>query len=238
VKKWIVIGVAGLLLTPVLLIGLVLLVNMRGGLKPAYAGVSRIPVLGRLIEIQQAETPADGADAERAVVLPGGRDVPYLRFGSEARLTKLVGELELKKAEYEALLLQVQRKSRELEAWEKQLTVERDQLRETFRKEKEKLAEARNELDLRESQMESRLLAIKDNEQANLTSLAAIYDKMAPEQAAEILAKMYEDGQQDSVVTIIYLMQERSAAKTLEAFPDATIGAQITGKLQHIVKPG
>ena len=33
---------------------------------------------------------------------------------------------------------------------------------------------------------------------------------------------------------IIYLMQERSAAKTLAAFADPKIGAEITEKLKHI----
>jgi flagellar motility protein MotE (MotC chaperone) len=47
---------------------------------------------------------------------------------------------------------------------------------------------------------------------------------------------MYSSGQQDTVVKIIYLMQDRSAAKTLEAIADAKIGAAITQKLKQIGK--
>ena len=78
---------------------------------------------------------------------------------------------------------------------------------------------------------------IDDDEAANLKSTAAIYDKMAPEQAAAILTQMYSGDQQDSVVKIISLMQDRTAAKTLESFTDSKIGAQITEQLQRIVKP-
>jgi flagellar motility protein MotE (MotC chaperone) len=80
-------------------------------------------------------------------------------------------------------------------------------------------------------------LRIDENEAANLKATAGIYDKMSSEQAAAILSQMFAGGQQDSVVKIISLMQDRSAAKTLESLTDAKIGAQITEQLQRIAKP-
>jgi len=190
--------------------------------------------------------PDDKAKAEGKAKQPGAAapaettaqgNMSFLRFGAESRLTQLADELEAKKTEYEALLQESQRRARELEAWEHQLKVERDTLRQKLEKEKEDLAAQRQELDQKETTLAALQLKIDENEAANLKSTAAIYDKMDPEQAASILAQMYSGGQQDSVVKIISLMQDRTAAKALASFTDSKIGAQITEQLQRIAKP-
>ena len=57
-----------------------------------------------------------------------------------------------------------------------------------------------------------------------------------PEKAAELLTQLCADGKADTAVKILYLMQDRSAAKTLEAVKDPKTGADITERLQRVTK--
>jgi len=208
---------------------------LRGGL-PASAA-DRVPLLGRLLAAPQPPEALAGTPQEQAAAqLPAGREVPFLRFGPEAKLQRLAQELEAKRAEYETTQRELQRRSRELDAWERQLQEERDNLRATLGKEKSELAQLRDELGRKETDLSARQVLIEQTEEANLKKTAEIYGKMTPERAAEILTQMYSSGQQDTVVKIIYLMQDRGAAKTLEAIADAKIGAAITEKLKQIGK--
>ncbi len=221
------------------LAALVVVTNVRGGLDPSRAGLKKVPLIGALVKVKP--TPTEVEAKRQEAVAPADKQVPngmsFLRFGAESRLTTLADELEAKKAEYDALLQESQRRARELEAWEKQLKVERDALRDKLEKEKEDLAAERTELDLKETELAAAQLKIDQNEAANLKATAAIYDKMAPEQAAAILTQMYSGDQQGTAVKIISLMQDRTAAKALESFTDAKVGAEITEQLQRIAKP-
>lgn len=232
-KKALIIAAACVGAAGAFLAALVALINARGGLSPRYAGLQRAPVLGGMITVKQAEQSGEKAPTEGK----GGRDAPYLSLGAEAEVARLAQELELKKGEYEARLLELKRRSRELEAWEKQMKVERDKLREHFAAEKQELAALREELKRKEEALNARQIQIDENEEDNLSSTAGIYDRMSPEQAAKILMEMYSDGREDVVVKIIYLMQDRTAAKTLESFSDPKIGAQVTERLRRIAPP-
>jgi flagellar motility protein MotE (MotC chaperone) len=239
VKKWIIIGAAVPVAGIVFLAALVMIINSRGGLDPSHAGIKKVPVIGALVKVKEPPKAADAKPAEPApdAAAPAGGDLPFMRFGAQSQLAVLVQELEAKKAEYEALLLQAQRRTRELDAWEKQIAVERDTLRDKLEKEKQDLTAQRQDLDQKTAALATLQLQIKSTEEANLKSTAGIYDKMSPEQAAAILTQMCVAGKQDNVVKIMSLMQDRSAAKTLESFTDPKIGAQITEALQHVAKP-
>ena len=216
------------------LAALVVLINSRGGLSPRYSGLRRAPLLGSLVKIQTTEKP----DIDQALAAgTSGSEVPYLRFAPKEGLPRLARELEAKRAEYEALLRQLKRRQRELDGWERQLKVERDKLRERFSREKEQLAATRQELEMERQELEAFRIEIEEAEEANLAATASIYDRMASERAANILMEMYTGGQQETVVKIVYLMQDRTAAKTLEAFADPKIGAQITERLQRVASP-
>lgn len=232
-KRVLLAGAAALAAAAAFLGALVVLVNARGGLSPSHAGVKRMPLLGALIEVKPAKPAQEpGSPGEQGEGQP--REMPYLRYGSASTVSRMVEELELKKTEYEALLRGLERRAAELEAWEKQLKVERDRLREQFTEDKEELAALRARLRRKEQELDARQVAIEQEEEQNLAATAAIYDRMASERAAEILMEMYSEGQQEAVVKIVHLMQQRTAAKALEAFPDPKIGAQITERLQHI----
>ncbi len=218
----------------------VAIAKARGGLAGATAG--KVPIVGGLVkapESAESQEPAGASGATQAQAsppLPGARDVPFLRFGPEAKLQQLTQELDAKRAEYETALREVQRRSRELDAWEKQVTEERDGLRDAFDKERQELTQLKDELGRKEAELAQRQVLVQQGEEANLKKTAEIYGKMAPERAAQMLTQMFNSGQQDTVVKIIFLMQDRSAAKTLEAISDAKVGAQITEKLKQVGK--
>jgi flagellar motility protein MotE (MotC chaperone) len=240
VKKVIIIagalGVSALLF----LVSFVGFAKARGGI--ASPAAAKVPLLGGLLKAPASSeaAPAAGqpqdAQAQTSPPLPGGREVPFLRFGPEAKLQRLTQELDAKRTEYETALRDAQRRSRELDAWERQLKEERDSLREAFDKEKQELTQLQGQLAAKESELAQRQVIVQQSEEANLKKTAEIYGKMTPERAAQVLTQMYNAGQQDTVVKIIYLMQDRSAAKTLEAITDAKVGAQITEKLKQVGK--
>lgn len=221
----------------VFLLTLVVFVNVRGGLGPPHTGLAKMPLVGGLLKVGlTAEGEQPGQQGTEAALLPAGRQVPFLRFGPEARLARLAEELDLKKSDYDAMLRRLERRSRELDAWQQQLQQEMADLRARFGKEKEDLAQLRGELQRKESELQAMQTAIEQAEERNLKTTAEIYGKMSPQKAAEVLGHMYAGGEQDTVVKIIYLMGPRPAAKTLEAFEDPKIGAQITEQLKHITK--
>jgi len=219
------------------LVAMVVLVNMRGGLDPSRAGLARLPLAGGLFKVRAAPASTQEGEPSSAESGSGGaREIPFLRFGPEARLARLAQELELKKTEYDALLLQLERRERELEAWQRQMKVERDLLREKFAEEKAEIAKARDEMQRTEANIRSQQVAIGTNERINLQSTAEIYSRMSPDKGAQILTEMYVEGDQETVVKIIHLMEGRSAAKTLEAFTDPKISADITMQLKRVAE--
>jgi len=215
----------------------VLLVNMRGGLGPQHAGLSRVPLVGGLLKVQPAdeEEGAEEPDVELSG-LPAHRDVPFLRYGSEARLQSLIEDLSARKSEYDSMLRGLERRATELDAWQEQLAMEREALRGSFAKEAERLTNLERQLAQKEKGLQALQVHIDVAEQTNLTLMAEMYGKMGAEEAARILTEMYGTGDIETVVKIIHLTESRSAAKTLAALGDAKISAQITAHLKRVTQ--
>ncbi|KPK66175.1 MAG: hypothetical protein AMK73_00785 [Planctomycetes bacterium SM23_32] len=219
----------------------VAVVGMRGGLGASHAKLARLPLIGGMLKVQPEPESEAQQQSPPDEPLPEGRDVPFLRFGPQERLKRLVEELQAKQTEHETAVRELERRARELDAWESQLTAERDALRARFTTEKEELVGLKEDLARRQAELDARQVLIAQTEEANIKKTAEIYAKMAPERSSELLTAMYGDGQQDTVVKIIYMMQDRSAAKALEAITDPKIGAEITQALKQIgkeVQPG
>ncbi len=231
--------VAGVLVVALVLFvaSLVVVVRVRGGLSPQRAGLAELPLVGALLPVRSGPEPDEAAaEAAAAAPLPAGREAPFLRFGPQARLERLAEELKRKVADYEGSLRELERRARELDGWEQQIKQERDALRERFAGEKEELVALRDELAARQAELAGRQVLIEQSEETNLKKTADIYGKMAPESAAQVLKEMYANQKQDAVVKIVYLMQERSAAKTLEALAlsDPAMSAEITDRLKRV----
>jgi flagellar motility protein MotE (MotC chaperone) len=160
--------------------------------------------------------------------------MPFLRLSSEATLQRITGELEAKTTENEQLQARLQRRSRELEVWELQLKTERENLMSMLQKEKTELNQLKEDLQRREADLATGQISIEAAEEANLKKTAEIYGKMEPERAAEVLTAMYAKNEQDTVVKIIYLMQDRNAANILAAITNPELSAEITRQLRDI----
>ena len=233
-KKLLIFGGAGLLAVMLFVGSLVVVLKMRGGVQ---AGLARAPLVGGLLgnEAAAAEPPADAPAADASAASPP-RQSTYLRFGTKGRIERLADDLKAKQGEWEASLRDLERRSRELDAWQRQMKQERDRLRQVLADAQEKLAREKEDMAKREEALATRLVAIEQAEHSNLKKTAEIYGKMEALRAAAILTTMYADGQQETVVKLLYLMTDRSAAKVLEAVVDPKVSAQITEKLQQVVR--
>jgi flagellar motility protein MotE (MotC chaperone) len=209
------------------------LLKSRGGL-PSSHPLARAPLLGDFLRGEAAQADAaEQAEQEGAEPSASG-EATFLRFGTEAELERLADELQVTKSEYDGRLRDLERRMRELDAWERQLKTERDMLRERFAKEKEELRQLKDQLERQKTEQDQRQILIEQTEQDNLRQMAKIYGKMAPETAAQVLTEMYAGEEPETAVKIIYLMPDRSAAKTLEAITDPKICAALTEALKRI----
>ncbi len=213
---------------------MVVVVRMRGGLGPEQAGLAKVPLVGGLFPLREAPEEPTG-EPEEAEGLEPGRELPFVRFGTEARLRRLAEQLTEKKSEYDAALMQLNRRERELESWEGQLQEERDTVLKKFTKRRQELESLREELNQRERELDAREIKLEQAEESNLKGAAEIYGKMAPDRAAEILTEMFVSDQKETVVKIIYLMNDRNAAKVLESLETPQMGAEITERLKHVI---
>ncbi|MHC5033902.1 MAG: MotE family protein [Planctomycetota bacterium] len=233
-KKALIIGGIVVLAGALFLTSLVLVVRARGGVNESQ-GLASVPVIGGLVKAEPVAEPAPAEEvAQEPVPAAGGGEATFLRFGPQARLERLADELRLKKSDYDDGLQEVERRMRELDAWERQLKEERDKLRAAFAAEKEDLIKLKDDLARQKAEQDARQILIETTEEGNLKKTAEIYGKMEAEKAAEILTEMYQGDQPETVVKIIYLMQDRSAAKTLAAITNAEISAEITEKIKRI----
>ena len=228
--------IAGFVVTAavVAIAGFVIVVRMRGGISPDGA-LCRLPLVGGMLAGDPVDLDDGSLDLGEIVPqLPDDRQVPFLRFGPEGELERLVDQLKVERAEMHTAMREEKRRSRELDAWERQLVAEREALRERFGKEKTELVALRAELAGLDAALSTRETLIVQAEASNLDQIAKIYAKMEPTQAAAVLAQMYSSGEEELVVKVVHLMQERSAAKVLEAMTDPLVSAQITEQLKTV----
>lgn len=74
-------------------------------------------------------------------------------------------------------------------------------------------------------------------ESDRIKQMAAIYDTMAPENAAKILQNLIDANSSDIAVKIMASMKERQAARVLAEFRDPTTAAQLLEKLKGLKRP-
>jgi hypothetical protein len=216
----------------VFLIVLVMSVNSQGGLSPSRASLAKAPLIGGLLKVQTPEGEQEGEEA--ADSSPGQQEMPFLRLSSESALQRITGELEAKRTENAQIQARLQRRLRELEVWELQLKTERENLVRMLQKERAELNRLKEDLERREADLKAEQISIEAAEEVNLKKTSDIYGKMDVEKAAEVLTEMCAGGEKDAVVKIIYLMQDRNAAKILAAITNPELSAEITRQLKHI----
>jgi flagellar motility protein MotE (MotC chaperone) len=162
---------------------------------------------------------------------------------TEKQLKNLVYEVREKINEYE-------NKERELEVRESRLQLTQDTLKkdiETLNQLRVELAAMTANLKEQKSQLLATRTVIAKSEKANLTTIAATYDKMDPAGASKIItsmcAKQFESGKAeggsiDDAVKILFYMNERSKGKLLAEIvsTEPRLAAVLCQRLKKVVE--
>jgi flagellar motility protein MotE (MotC chaperone) len=123
-----------------------------------------------------------------------------------------------------------------------------DELRKQLNDEMKALADKLDSLERKSGEMQQKskqlteqnkelsqtVLRIEEVEKENIKRLAAVYDAMDAEAAAQHLQHMADTGKIETAVKILGAMRERQAAKIFAAFPDRTTVVQILEKLKSV----
>jgi len=152
----------------------------------------------------------------------------------KAQLDDLIKQLQYEIAEY-------RRKKRQLNEWEHQLRIARQDLEQQVRELEDlrvqlvaplnSLKEALDELRV------SRILVAKE-ERENLKRMAAVYDKMDSVASSGIFAEMCKSNRINDAVKLLNYMSERPVAKLLAEMPDKALVAKLSEKLGKIREEG
>jgi flagellar motility protein MotE (MotC chaperone) len=218
---------------------LVVGVRARGGLSPERAGLRKLPVVGGMLPLKQPqedktteETTGSSTTEQETETDEEAGDLPEPRDSKSVQ--ELVSLLERKRRDLRRKTRELENRRKETKAWEQQLARQQSELEKSFEEKKAELEALQKKLKTQKAELEDHRIRLAGRKRENLRKTASVFESMDPEKAAEILEKMYADGKQDEVVSIIYFMRERRAAKALAAFVDPSISAQITQKLSRI----
>ncbi len=169
-----------------------------------------------------------GQVGSAAVTLQGGV------MPQKARLDDLIKQLQYEIAEY-------RRKKRQLNEWEHQLRIARQDLEQQVRE----LEDLRVQLvaplnSLKEALGELRMSRIQvgKEERDNLKRVAAVYDKMDSSASSKIFGEMCKSNRMDDAVKLLNYMSERPVAKLLAEMPDKALVAKLSEKLGKIREEG
>jgi DNA repair exonuclease SbcCD ATPase subunit len=200
------------------------------------------------------ESKVAGLEANLEFPRPQGGALGTITADTESGFKKAMTEKQLKNLVYEVRekMQTYNDKLRSLEAWEQRLQMTQD----TLKKDTENLNNLRIELasavtslkEQRDKLLKSQI-EIAKTEKANLTSIAATYDKMDAARASEIFVSMCaskaqagvvadKDSSMDDAVKILYYMTERTKAKLLEELvsSEPKLAAALCQKLKQIVE--
>lgn len=222
----------------VLVGSLILGINVSGGLPSSQKHLAELPLVGDLVRVN------DPPDAEPAPVKESNtadkpasptKEAPsLLDLAPKKRLEKLCREVERKAENLEEQQRALDRQTVELETWEEELTRTREEVLKKLQAEKQRLTQVREEVDAARKDLEERRVEMEETKRDNLEKTASIFGRMDAQRGARILAKMYESGEEETVVTILYLMRDRNAANILNAFTDVEVGAKLTQRLSYV----
>ena len=152
---------------------------------------------------------------------------------TEKQLKSLVYEVREKIQEYNHKLQALKTREQRLQTAQETLKIDIEELNNLQIELASTVASLKSEQDkLLKSRVE-----IERIEKNNLISIAATYDKMAPEAAGKILTKMSQaqNSSSDDAVKILFYMSERTKAKVL-ASVDPAISAYFFQKLKQIIE--
>ena len=154
---------------------------------------------------------------------------------TEKQLKSLVYEVREKIQEYDHKLQALKTREQRLQTAQETLKTDIEELNNLRIELASTVASLKSEQDkLLKSRVE-----IAKTEKNNLISIAATYDKMAPETAGQILTTMSQaqNGSSDDAVKILHYMTERTKANVLASIAESkepAISAYFCQKLKHV----
>jgi hypothetical protein len=165
----------------------------------------------------------------------------------ELKITENPGEemaRGMTEKQMQGLIFDIREKMKEYKFKERQLTEQEERIRvarEGLQEDLTRLSQLQAQLTLvyekirkQESSLQAKQLDITQTEKANMTKLAATYDKMDAAQASKVLISMAANQQLPDAVKILYYMSERTSAKVIGEI--ATTKPDVAGVLSLELK--
>lgn len=229
---------------------LILTLFLGGAALAASAAGSWFMLKSRTAERQAAETPPASVD-EAEPGLPGptpGKPIDAEEaFRYSALLRTEQDRLKLREVSLEKSQERVNLVYEDIRAQQREIAGLHTQIRDTLTQGERLLTEIegrRGELNKEKDKaatelkdLENKRTSLEEEELTNLKQVAKWLEKMSPDKAAEFLRVMSNDGKMDMAVQLLRLIEERYAAKILEAADDATLVVQWTDMLKTIKQP-
>ncbi|MFC1677642.1 hypothetical protein ACFL3G_11355 [Planctomycetota bacterium] len=157
---------------------------------------------------------------------------------TEKQLRELVYDVREKITEYDQKLKSLQVREQRLQATQNTLKEDIAQLNNL----RDELTSTVMQLKEEQGKLAKSMVEIENAERENLVSIAAAYDKMAPESASKILTNMTQAQDDNSsandAIKILYYMSEKKKAKVLSviAEKEPAISAYFCRKLKTIIE--
>jgi flagellar motility protein MotE (MotC chaperone) len=229
-----------------------IIIMIAGGLLSFAVAFGVMWILGKKNQSAASVASSTQPDANATLSTTGAETTPIVTQASEEALSRTLSQKQLKSLIYEVRekIREYEGKMKELESREERLAV----TQETLKKDIEELNRLRVEMaamaaNLKEQR--NRLLDAKaqiaQSEKANLTGIAATYDKMDPSSASKLISSMctkqmetgrIQGGTIDDAVKILYFMTERTKAKLLAEMvtTEPKLAAVLCQRLKEVVE--
>jgi flagellar motility protein MotE (MotC chaperone) len=151
---------------------------------------------------------------------------------TEKQIKNLIHDIQVKMKEYKT-------NDNDLTLKEERIKVAMKDLRDNIKdldQLRVQLTDTVSALKREKQELEKSIVKISKLEKANMVKIATIYDKMKPSSSGPILFNMSASNQMNSVVKILYYMQERTSASTLAEIGriEPTLAAILSDKLRLI----
>lgn len=129
---------------------------------------------------------------------------------------------------------------RELDGFQAQLDDALNQAQSLLQKihqQQGQLQEDQREAQEKLQQVRSQQTEFQDDETDNLKKMAAWFQQMEAERAAEILVQYSNEGKLDTAIKLLSYIEERNVARILSAMDDPSLSFQLTEKYLTLKKP-
>ena len=196
-----------------------------------------------------AEVAGQLAGEQTDIILPAPTATADSEADAFTKQRKTITEKQLKDLVYQVRekMQEYNRKLQTLELREQRLQIAQDSLKndiENLNKLRVELASIVAGIKSERDMLLNNRVKIAQAEKANLTKIAATYDKMDPEAAAKILTNMSQmqtgraDRNFDDAVKILNYMTERTKAKLIAAIAETepTLAAVLCRKLKQVIE--